>query len=251
MVAAAAAATDDAGVFVACGLNAMASPAGNVTVQPSQLFVAMGVGAAGAGQQLPRLWVRLVVLGRASIEGLIMRDQRPGTTGPETARVRSGGAVYVEGALVATNVEFRRNHAPAGGGVFVQEGGRATLTNCRFFENVAEMAGHAGGGGVLTFGATTVTGCAFIGNTAGGAGGGVYGYGELTVSETVFASNEAMNGTVSGVPGSPMGSAIYFDEVDALSCAIILDWFLAVCTVSPLFSLNWCSLLFRLTASGR
>ena len=198
-IVAATASANEAGVFVACGVRAMVSPFGNVTVQTSQLFVAAST--TGLDQQLPRLWVRLVVLGYASIQGVVMRDQEPSTTGPSVSSVRSGGAIYVGGVLLSTNTEFRHNTAPAGGAIFVEVGGHATFKRCQFIDNHALMLGHAGGGAIFTEGAATVVDCTFVGNVAGGAGGGIYGYGELTVSNSVFTSNVALfNGTVAGVP---------------------------------------------------
>ena len=71
-----------------------------------------------------------------------------------------------------------------GGGVFM--GQNATLTDCTFTGNVAEMRG----GGAFFSQAVTLTGCTFTGNTANRNGGGAFLNGAGTLTGCTFTGNE-------------------------------------------------------------
>ncbi len=114
-------------------------------------------------------------------------------------------AAYGGGALVgeAENIDIRGsvfsgNRARYGGGLYVLEGS-ATVQDCSFAGNTADLDADTGsGGGLITFGAT-VTGrdLSFLGNGAVDNGGGVYA-GEGAVFTCTFCDLDEGSAAVGG-----------------------------------------------------
>jgi hypothetical protein len=87
---------------------------------------------------------------------------------------------------------FSGNIAEDGGGVF-NDRGHLTVINCTFNENAAESG--KGGGIFSRHGELTLTGCAFIGNSALSEGGGVAtDYNSVIVTNCTFIGNSARQG---------------------------------------------------------
>ena len=138
-----------------------------------------------------------------------------------------GSCVYDSGTLELDNVELTDCHATptyAGGGLYVDGTGSATLLNARVHDNSAGGAGggvySAGtltvtnslfmhnsavtdGGGVWTGGAARISGSTFYSNTASAFGGGVYNEGQLTLTTTTLDQNlaEASGGGLANFTG--------------------------------------------------
>ena len=95
-----------------------------------------------------------------------------------------GGAILVEGSLVAKRLNFTSNEAYDGGGVFVD--GTATFESCAFESNSATSSG----GGVYVWETATATfnTCTFHGlnKVQNGVGGGVRVYGTATFYNTAW-----------------------------------------------------------------
>nr|CTQ95426.1 Probable extracellular nuclease [Kibdelosporangium sp. MJ126-NF4] len=75
--------------------------------------------------------------------------------------------------------------------------GGITLKAVTFSGGNAAMAGHNDGGGILNFGAVTLTGSELSGNTAGGSGGALYSTGTpaaATFTSSTVKSNTANQG---------------------------------------------------------
>lgn len=134
-----------------------------------------------------------------------------------------GGAVYIskDARLIADGTDFIGNEAHAygafvpyhgnGGAIFVS--GALTLTSSLVKENMARMAG---GGVVITPGATAlVEYSTFNGNSSQGSGGGLRNDGDLTVRySTLRLNGETVTSTVPGplyptAYGPQDGGAIY------------------------------------------
>ena len=73
-----------------------------------------------------------------------------------------------------------------GGGIY--NSGTLTVTNCTFYDNLAEQTG----GGIYNSGTLTVTNTTFSLNTAGTYGGGIYNStgSAMTLSNSIFAGNK-------------------------------------------------------------
>ena len=98
-----------------------------------------------------------------------------------------GAGLYAESGATGTvlrNCLFMDNVAALfGGGAYLRAG--ATLTNCTFIDNEANV-----GGGAYFSGDATLTGCTFTGNMAEDEGGGAY-FNNGTLINCVFAGNIA------------------------------------------------------------
>jgi hypothetical protein len=138
------------------------------------------------------------------------------------ASAGDGGGIYIDyrGTLTVSGCILSGNTAYRGGGIFNYGGGTVTISNSTLSGNSAgdpASAGEGGaiynngnnggtetisgctlssntayqGGGIFNGGAAplTVSGCTVSGNTAYYEGGGVYNAGALTVSNSVFSSN--------------------------------------------------------------
>ncbi len=109
----------------------------------------------------------------------------------------SAGGVYAMGTAQVSGSRFERNCSTVGvydnaGGGGLRSGGAATLSEVTFLSNTAGATTR--GGGVFAGGALTVTGSRFEANAAGGYGGGLFGDGALVLSQTQFISNTSDHG---------------------------------------------------------
>jgi fibronectin-binding autotransporter adhesin len=91
-----------------------------------------------------------------------------------TASTSSGGGVYVGGALSASLATFRNNTAYAdGGGAYVN--GNVAFNGGSFENNhTTQVKTYGGGGGLIAFGVTVMSGTQFINNASPAWGGGAY-----------------------------------------------------------------------------
>jgi hypothetical protein len=94
-----------------------------------------------------------------------------------------GGIGSVQTTLVLTDCTFIKNSADIAGGM---DGGTATLINCTFIANEANLQG-----GGLQSGSSTLTNCTFIANKAGYWGGGMRSGSGDTMSHCTFSGNSA------------------------------------------------------------
>ena len=150
-----------------------------------------------------------------------------------------GGGIYSEGttlvpatltisaSTISGNTESGETASDGGAGIYVEET-TLVLVNSSVSGNVA--SGDGGGGGVLTYGETTISGSTIDHNSTSGPGGGILltGYGELAITNSTIANNPttyagggiycggrltAVNDTIaynSATDGSGAGGGVYF-----------------------------------------
>lgn len=116
-----------------------------------------------------------------------------------TATVAGGGAVLVASGqtlyLDRCAIKDSRNTYSAaytgGGGITIQSGGTLIMTRCEVSGNNTSNGGLGFGGGINSFGTTTITASTIASNTAD-AGGGVYvATGTTTINGSTIAYNTA------------------------------------------------------------
>jgi len=137
-----------------------------------------------------------------------------GTTGTATLRsctftgnlnANSGGAIYCSVGngpvnLVMVDCTITNNSAMYIGGIMVDHGGHATLTNCLIAGNAATGTGQWGFGGGLGCAGSGVTSvlknCTIVGNSGTSYGGGIscFGGGSTTLDNCLLWNNTAPNG---------------------------------------------------------
>ena len=115
-----------------------------------------------------------------------------------------GGGIDNGGTLTVSNSSFISNSSVNGGGGICNGFGTAMVSNSTFANNSATSINGVGvgianfgvGGGICNEGPLTVTNSTFISNSALNDGGGIYNYndGTLTVTNSTFTSNSATNG---------------------------------------------------------
>ena len=163
--------------------------------------------------------VILARLGQLTLRNLVIRDGR---------EVRGAGVFVtrIDASLVADNVSFVGNTAtgPAatdgGGGLYVDLGVNATLTNCTFSNNSATSP--LGGGGALLSRADTltVTGGSAADNTAANSGGGFWnGTGLMRITGTAFTGNRATGDSTA--TGGPVGGGALFNAGGTVTAATV------------------------------
>ncbi len=123
-----------------------------------------------------------------------------------------GGGMYTGGfgyPPVLTNCVFTANTSPKGGGMYAywsQGSVGATVTNCLFMQNFADVSG---GGFFLYRNSPTLTNCTFWGNTSG-LGGGIFatflGVSEFSVSNCILWGNSP-----NSISASPATTVNYSD----------------------------------------
>jgi predicted outer membrane repeat protein len=141
-----------------------------------------------------------------------------------------GGAISLEGALVADDSDFNDNIAGASGGAIRVEGASATFSGCEFADN---EAGAAAGGGALIVsqGAMSATSTRFAGNQAGYGGGlAVLGSGgeAVDILSCSFGTNaaDALGGGVflSDVGATVIGGTIFTNSsAGSAGGALVVD----------------------------
>ena len=116
--------------------------------------------------------------------------------------VVNGGGIYqafISATLQIANSDFERNSAPTDGGGIYNSGGTTTIHNTTFLTN---EAGDRGGGLANdAVGQLTLLNSQFISNTAEALGGGLYSSGTITVGQTLFQGNSAVNQTFTAGSG--------------------------------------------------
>ncbi|MBP8948803.1 MAG: hypothetical protein KBG73_08165, partial [Candidatus Promineofilum sp.] len=119
-----------------------------------------------------------------------------------------GGAIanLAPGELRLHDSLVQGNRAPDGGGLFVDSGSSAIISNTRLIEN---EGGH--GGGLENGGTVTVTHSLIEGNSVTGSGGGLWNLGgTVTLTRTTVRNNTAYEG--GGV--NSYGNAVEMDAVN-------------------------------------
>ncbi len=102
-----------------------------------------------------------------------------------------GGGISVRGTLVLNDGLVSGNSALGGGGIAVEESGRATLNRTRLEGNF----GVFGGGGIQNRGILVVNGGAIIGNQSQFEGGAIVTVGgAATITATVISGNRGGSG---------------------------------------------------------
>ena len=127
----------------------------------------------------------------------------------------AAGVLHADGALTIADADFDTNVASGTAAAVLASGsGAVSVTNSTFTDN---SAGPAGAGGALLLGntgVTTIQGCAFSGNLAGTAATLLSTGGALTVADSTFEQNTAIN-----VAGGPLYSGpgnVTFTNVKSL-----------------------------------
>ena len=109
------------------------------------------------------------------------------STGGAACPTYCGGAIYAQGALLATNVVFSGNVAGAGGALYSLSSS-TVLTNITFFSNTAQ----SGGAIYNESGSPSMRNITFTNNTATSSGGGLYNdAGSPVLTNVLFISNTA------------------------------------------------------------
>ncbi|GAB4025493.1 putative Ig domain-containing protein [Spirosoma koreense] len=109
-----------------------------------------------------------------------------------------GGAIGHKGSLLqVTNSTFSNNSVGSSGGAICVYNGSATITNCLFKDNQANIAG----GGIIfrADAAAIVTNCTFSGNNAGGQGNAISDVENIQlvkITNTTIAGNTGNNGAL-------------------------------------------------------
>jgi predicted outer membrane repeat protein len=136
-----------------------------------------------------------------------------------------GGAVATAGDATVSGGTFSGNTAESGGGMWSTI--TAAVTGSDFRGDKAGL-----GGGVFNDGFMTFTGGQLVSDTASYAGGGIYNdeFGEATVTGTAFLRNTALfgggmdNEDIAALSGSPM----YGNSAGQVGGGIYTDWVLTV-----------------------
>ena len=138
-----------------------------------------------------------------AISGLTLTG---GDTGTVSTSTNSGGAIRNLENLTISSSIISRNAAPSGGGINNQ--GVLTVIDSTIEENRA-ITGH--GGGIYSFGNSTIKSSTLSGNTASGRGGGIYsGINQtLTVTNSTVSGNtaEALGGGIANIGALNLASS--------------------------------------------
>lgn len=133
-----------------------------------------------------------------------------------------GGGMLVSGGgqVALENVKFSYNEAEGGGGLQFS-GESLTLSNVRFFGNVAISRG--GGGLHFSHGALVMNRVEFDRNRARGGGGGLYftGTSSLDLDDVIFIGNRAIGSDDSSFASTGRGGGICIDNVKALESSAL------------------------------
>lgn len=130
-----------------------------------------------------------------------------------------GGAIMNKGSLWVSNSSFRLNQA-RGGGAIANYGdlGPASLnlSNCSFAENEALfLDGGAIDNRPFSNGATAqITHCSYVQNSSANFGGAVFNGGELSIVNSLFGNNFALQGKQLYGPISHLGINLIQDTAD-------------------------------------
>jgi predicted outer membrane repeat protein len=130
-----------------------------------------------------------------------------GTFSQNTA-TSDGGAVNAKGPLSVTGSNFSQNTSRTEGGAIMSLGASTSIGGCTFTSNSAGGANLDAIGGAISYQATgtlNIANSQFLGNTAGGtdhaSGGAVFAGGAITIQDSTFSNNQA-SGSYSAAAGA-------------------------------------------------
>ena len=130
-----------------------------------------------------------------------------GTFSQNTA-ASDGGAVNAKGPLSVTASTFVENTSRTEGGAIMSLGASTSVDGCTFTSNSAGGANLDAIGGAISYQATgtlNIANSQFVGNTAGGtdhaSGGAVFAGGAITIQDSTFSNNQA-SGSYSAAAGA-------------------------------------------------
>lgn len=124
----------------------------------------------------------------ATISGLTISNGNAGTG--------DGGGILNDGTLTITNCHITGNTAVGGGGISNTLGNLLTLTQSTVSNNTA--TGSSTGGGIASFGGTTIANSTISGNIATGSGGGNGGGLRLSSAGATITSSTITNNSAAG-----------------------------------------------------
>jgi CSLREA domain-containing protein len=105
--------------------------------------------------------------------------------------INHAGGIYSEGAAHITNTIIANNGAMRrAGGIEYKGVGIMTLTDSIVRSNTATSYA----GGILAYDALVIDGTSIISNSAGFNGGGIFSYGRTTITRSLIQGNTAING---------------------------------------------------------
>lgn len=138
----------------------------------------------------------------------------------DNTAIENGGGTFnfVTGELIVTDCVIADNSAGhSGGGIYNEEGGMLTVTDSEISRNTAANDLWGYGGGICSFGETTVDDCIIADNTCivsdgSSLGGGIFNAdGKMTVTNSTISGNTAV-----------YGGGIYNDgEMTVTNCEIM------------------------------
>jgi len=126
-----------------------------------------------------------------------------GDTGTVSTSTNPGGAIRNVENLTIRSSTIIRNAAPRGGGIYNRSDGSVTIIASTIEENraVGELGGF--GGGIYSFGNSTIQSSTLSGNTATARGGGLYS----SISPMVTITGSTVSGNSAGTLGG--GIAVF------------------------------------------
>lgn len=121
----------------------------------------------------------------------------------------NGGAIFANGTVRLTNCEISGNKANVGGAVCTNNV-RTYFTNVSINNNIAT----GNGGAIYNVGTSAISNCEFLNNISGSYGGAICNNngGVMTISNTTFSGNQAVN-----------GGGLYIDGNTTLTNSIITN----------------------------
>lgn len=134
-----------------------------------------------------------------TLSGFIIQD---GNANGADMNGQGGGMVITGTAPVLGQLEFLRNQAVQGGGLYLGTGTKTSFDQVIFYGNHAEQDG----GGIYANGANlTLTNGLFSGNSAGSRGGGLIQMtGQVNMTNVTFSGNSAEHGgAIAQIPTDP------------------------------------------------
>jgi hypothetical protein len=144
----------------------------------------------------------------------------------------TGGAIMIKGKAEIVECTFDSNGAGVGGGVYVQEGGLATLKSSVFARNVGD---EYSGGGMLVRGTADVENCLFLENVADDLyGGGMLVMGHVDLVNCTFIRNFGRGAAIKVVNGASAGitNCLFAMNHNAVDYGAVICRSPAVCDVT-------------------
>ena len=143
------------------------------------------------------IWAKSVVVTSADFGSSSLPNQSQGT-----GNNHGGGAIYSNGSISLTNVQFNNNNATQGGGAVYADTASVTIRNSYFYSNNAER-GNGGAIILRNYCNTNISATTFTSNRSDNLdGGAVYAQGRIEITQSYFNENISRRS----------GGAIYFDQ---------------------------------------